>query len=113
MSKSKGKFIDVPFIKSGDPVFPTPKAGANGPNALGDTSILDCMASYESGIYKTQFEIARRVFTLAAFKVWARLFRESFSTGRSLDIRKKLVTGRLHFLKEGGGKTRVIAIPDI
>lgn len=63
----KGRFIDLPFTKSDNPVFATPKAGANGPSAIGATSVLDCMASYDSGIYRTQFEIARKVFTPKAF----------------------------------------------
>jgi hypothetical protein len=99
--------------KSDNPVFATPKASANGPNAIGLSSVLDARASYESRIFKTQFEIARLVFTDQAFKSWARIFRESLSIYKNLQIEKELITGRLHFLQEGGGKTRVICIPDI
>jgi hypothetical protein len=51
-----------------NPVFGTPKASANGSSAMGFTSILDAYAVKKSGIFKTQFEIARNVFTLSAFK---------------------------------------------
>jgi hypothetical protein len=109
----KARSIDMFSSRSDNPVFATPKASANGPNALGLSSVLDARASYESRIFKTQFEIARMVFTTQAFKDWAQLFRESLSVYKDLQINKNLITGRLHFLQEGGGKTRVICIPDI
>jgi hypothetical protein len=51
-----------------NPIFSTPKASANGSSAMGFTSILDAYAVKKSRIFKTQFEIARSVFTPTAFK---------------------------------------------
>jgi hypothetical protein len=108
----KARSIDTFQSKSDNPVFLTPKASANGPNALGKSSLLDAIATCESGMRSTIFEIARKVFTKQTFKNFAKLFRNSLYMGTSLD-KGKLITGRLHFLQEGGGKTRVICIPDI
>jgi len=108
----KVRSIDMFQSKSNNPVFLTPKASANGPNALGNSSLLDAVATCKFGIRKTIFEIARSVFTKPAFKDFVKLFRNSLSMKPSLDG-KALIAGRLHFLQEGGGKTRVICIPDI
>jgi hypothetical protein len=108
----KLRFIDTFQPKSDNPVFLTPKASANGPNALGEASILDAIAICETGKRKTLFEIARSVFPERTFKDFVKLFRESLSV-KLPSYKKKLITGRLHFLQEGGGKTRVICIPDI
>jgi hypothetical protein len=56
--------------------------------------------------------MASMVFTKQAFDQWESLFQESLSL-RSPDEHYTDMTGRLHFLQEGGGKTRVICIPDI
>lgn len=101
-------------IKSDNPVYLTPKAGANGPNAIGLTSILDAMAIQEKGIDKLIFSMANSVFTEKAIKKFNLLFSDSISRSETISTNiKKLITGRLHFLQEGGGKTRVICIPDI
>jgi hypothetical protein len=60
------KILDVNSYKN--PIFSTPKASANGSSAMGFTSILDAYAVKKTGIFKTQFEIARSVFTPIAFK---------------------------------------------
>jgi hypothetical protein len=96
-----------------NPIFSTAKASANGSSAMGFTSILDAYAVRKSGIFKTQFEIARSVYTPVAFKKWAELFRTSLKVAIPDQKIDTLVSSRLHFLKEKGGKTRVIAIPDI
>lgn len=97
---------------SHNPIFVTPKASAQGRNAIGYTSILDAIACNDSGIIETQKEFARRVFTPEAYSKWESLINESLSE-RSPDEKYSNVTARLHFLQEGGGKTRVICIPDI
>lgn len=95
-----------------NPVFVTPKASAQGPNAIGYTSILDAIACKETGLYETQRKIANLVFTEEAFNQWESLYQASLLE-RDPDKVYSNVTGRLHFLQEGGGKTRVICIPDI
>jgi hypothetical protein len=95
-----------------NPVFVTPKASANGPNAIGQTSILDAIACNDTGIIETQREMAKLVFTDEAYSQWDSLITESLSE-RNPDEKYTDMTGRLHFLQEGGGKTRVICIPDI
>lgn len=103
-----------PFtLKSDNPVFATPKASANGSNAMGETSVLDAMSIFESKMIYNILKIAHSVFTKKAFKEYCKLFRDSISMFPSLEKKKHLKTGRLHFLQEGGGKTRVICIPDI
>jgi hypothetical protein len=104
----------VPFeLKSAhNPIFVTPKASAQGRNAIGYTSILDAIACNDSGIIETQRKIAEEVFTTKAFELWTKLINESLSE-RNPDTKYSNMTGRLHFLQEGGGKTRVICIPDI
>jgi hypothetical protein len=106
----KVRSIDVFSKLSTSPIFATSKAGANGPNAMGETSINDAIASVKDKIYLYQFKIAWLVFTPKAFKNWKRLFHRSLSLG---DQNQCTINSRLHFLQEGGGKTRVICIPDI
>jgi hypothetical protein len=95
-----------------NPVFATPKASASGPNALGIASIQDAIACNDTGIIDTQREIAKLVFTDKALNQWESLISASLSE-RNPDEKYSNMTGRLHFLQEGGGKTRVICIPDI
>jgi hypothetical protein len=95
-----------------NPIFVTPKASAQGPNAIGYTSVLDAIACHDSGIHETQKLIAKSVFTDEAYNQWESLFLESLSL-RNPEEKYTDMTGRLHFLQEGGGKTRVICIPDI
>jgi hypothetical protein len=109
----KARSIDSFSLKSDNPVFATPKASANGRNALGATSLLDAMASSESNLSEVQFKIAETVFTESAFKKYTKLYEDSLSLFPTSFKKSKLRTGRLHFLQEGGGKTRVICIPDI
>jgi len=109
----KVRSIDPFLSKSDNPVFLTPKASANGPNALGMSSLLDAKAVCDSGMRKTIFAIARVVYTKLAFKKFAELFRKSLSMLKTSTDRRDVIPGRLHFLSEGGGKTRVICIPDI
>lgn len=97
---------------SHNPIFVTPKASAQGANAIGYTSILDAIACNDTGIIETQRKIAKLVFTSKAFDQWESLISASLSE-RNPDEKYSNMTGRLHFLQEGGGKTRVICIPDI
>jgi len=90
----------------------TPKASAQGANAIGYTSILDAIACQDSGIIDTQRECAKEVFTSDAYSLWESLITRSLSE-RNPNKQYSDMTGRLHFLQEGGGKTRVICIPDI
>jgi len=97
---------------SHNPIFVTPKASAQGPNAIGYTSILDSIACQETGIIETQRKFASKVFTEQAFSQWESLITASLSQ-KNPDEKYSDMTARLHFLQEGGGKTRVICIPDI
>jgi len=106
------KIIPFELNSAQNPIFVTPKASANGRNAIGYTSILDAIACHDSGIIETQRKIAKEVFSSEAFNQWEFLINESLSE-RNPDENYKNMTGRLHFLQEGGGKTRVICIPDI
>jgi len=109
----KGRRI-IPFElnSSHNPIFVTPKASAQGPNAIGYTSILDAIACNDSKLRDIQISFAKEVFTSEAFEKWMQLYDESLSE-RNPDEKYSDMTGRLHFLQEGGGKTRVICIPDI
>jgi len=106
------KIVPFELQSSHNPIFVTPKASAQGPNAIGYTSILDAIACHETGIIDTQVEIASKVFTEQAFTKWKSLISASLSE-KSPDKKYSDKTARLHFLQEGGGKTRVICIPDI
>jgi hypothetical protein len=109
----KRRKINMFELKSAhNPIFVTPKASAQGPNAIGYTSILDAIACNDSGLIETQREMAKLVFTDRAYSQWESLIAESLSE-RNPDEKYSNMTGRLHFLQEGGGKTRVICIPDI
>jgi hypothetical protein len=118
ISSHFGNFIErrgiIPFQLSSaqNPVFVTPKASANGSNAIGYTSILDAIASPETNLRDVQSQMANLVFTKKAFDRWTKLYDDSLIQGES-DFGSTKKTGRLHFLQEGGGKTRVICIPDI
>jgi hypothetical protein len=52
---------------SRNPIFVTPKASAQGSNAIGETSILDAIACHESKIIDTQRKFASMVFTEDAY----------------------------------------------
>jgi hypothetical protein len=111
-------FLEIRKIKpfqlnsAHNPIFVTPKASAQGRNAIGDTSILDAIACHDSKIIDTQRSIAKLVFSDLAFNQWESLINDSLLL-RDPDKSYSDMTGRLHFLQEGGGKTRVICIPDI
>jgi hypothetical protein len=106
------KIIPFELNSAQNPIFVTPKASAQGANAIGYTSILDAMACQESSLRPIQDELAKLVFSSEAYSKWKELYDNSLSIGNPNELKTNM-TGRLHFLQEGGGKTRVICIPDI
>lgn len=109
----KARNIDKFELNSAqNPIYVTPKASAQGANAIGYTSILDAIACNDSGLMNVQMEMAQSVYSEEAFTKYTSLYSESLSL-RNPDEKYSNMTARLHFLQEGGGKTRVICIPDI
>jgi len=95
------------------PIHVTTKAGANGPKAMGRTSILDLEAILNEGVIDNVISLSSLVYTEQRQKELLSL----------IDSTKKLIDHenpstdlkglRLHFIAEGGGKTRCICIGDI
>jgi hypothetical protein len=107
------------YNSSPNPIFATPKASANGPNAMGVTSILDAIATFGTKTGDRINHLAKCVFTQEAYELFISLSYNSYLEGHlnywdeTRPNKGKGHSGRLHFLQEGGGKTRVICIPDI
>lgn len=99
---------DSPF-----PAYATTKAGANGPSAMGLTSLKDILALKRSDLLTKIVDLSSK--TYKDNKLFLDIIERSLSIANSLPELnlESLKTGRLHLLAEGGGKTRVICIPDI
>jgi hypothetical protein len=95
------------------PAYATTKAGANGPSAMGLTSLYDIVALERDSILTKIVSFSSKVYSNN--RVLLKMIEDSLATAKSLPglILESLNTGRLHLLAEGGGKTRVICIPDI
>lgn len=104
-----------PFIPSNDPfpAYATTKAGANGPSAMGLTSMKDVVSLEEDDLYQRIISLSSKTYENP--EVLHKIMEDTLITAReTLDINQELLTQtRLHLLAEGGGKTRVICIPDI
>lgn len=95
------------------PAYATTKAGANGPSAMALTSLKDILALENNNLLQKIIDFSYEVYKDP--KILIDNIEESLTRAKSLvDINlQSLKTGRLHLLAEGGGKTRVICIPDI
>lgn len=98
-------------ISDNSPIYATTKAGANSSSAMGVGSIDDALAISETPIKECIDKILPLVYTEEKVKLFQSIFDDSLA--QSVKTDKPLLTGRLHLISEGGGKTRPIAIPDI
>jgi hypothetical protein len=100
-------------VESKFPAYATTKAGANGSSAMGVTSLYDILALERDSILTKIVSISSKVYTNNELLI--KMIDDSLAIAKSLPglILESLKTGRLHLLAEGGGKTRVICIPDI
>lgn len=100
--------VDVPF-----PAYATTKAGANGPSAMGLTSLKDILALERDGLLTKIIDFSSKVYSNNVLLL--DMIERTLAIAKSLPELnlESLKTGRLHLLAEGGGKTRVICIPDI
>jgi hypothetical protein len=99
--------------KDCNPLHVTLKAGAYGPKAMGGTSVHDFAAVSEEGILLNIKKLFKLVLTPDQQKIVKKL---EYQTADSItpDIyHNTKPSARLHFISEGGGKTRVICIGDI
>jgi hypothetical protein len=95
------------------PAYATTKAGANGPSAMGLTSLKDILALERDGLLTKIIDFSSKVYSNNGLLL--DMIERTLAIAKSLPglILESLKTGRLHLLAEGGGKTRVICIPDI
>lgn len=100
-------------IESPFPAYATTKAGANGPSAMGLTSLKDILALKRDDLLTKVIDLSSK--TYKDNKLFLDIIERSLAIAKSLPELnlESLKTGRLHLLAEGGGKTRVICIPDI
>jgi len=104
----------TPFEKSDDfPVYGTQKASANGPMALGITALRDFVAIQDQGLLPLIKEIGPLVYETYDKLQYILEDTELEIDQSILENRDSYKTGRLHFISEPAGKTRVVAIPDI
>lgn len=103
-----------PFQVSDElPLYATTKAGANGPSASGVTSLRDYKAILESSVLTKVRNLVSKVYTERQQCLFQSVIEETDAKSQDIPESSNLVSSRLHLLSEGGGKTRVIAIPDI
>lgn len=98
----------------GAPVFATTKAGASGPRAIGVTSLFDLLAVRRTGVNDLISPVVHETYGPMQQQALMEIIHQSAVAIQERGIKdKELLGARLHFLSEGGGKTRVICIPDI
>jgi hypothetical protein len=106
-----------PFTPKEDlfPAYATTKAGANGPSAMGLTSLKDIVSLERSGLLDKIRSFSSKVYVNN--ELFIKTIDDSLTTAKQIlddfSSIELLNTGRLHLLAEGGGKTRVICIPDV
>jgi hypothetical protein len=102
------------FKKSNDNfMHVTTKAGGHGPKAMGITSLYDMVAVIREGLFPKINELWTKVYTDDQNKKIKRIVNQSINS-ITLDVFQNIKpSSRLHFISEGGGKTRVICIGDI
>jgi len=102
------------FEKSKEhPVHVTLKAGAYGPRSMGVTSLFDIASSQNEGLLDTSLKMANLVYQESSRKIFSDLVNESLEATTSLPKVELKQSSRLHFISEGGGKTRIVCIGDI
>lgn len=95
-------------------IFPTPKASASGPNALGISSIKDAIAIYtDQRMFRLFQSMIELVYTDSAVERINKLFFDSIDQSEDIHRVYGKPLARFHILYEGGGKQRIICIPDI
>jgi hypothetical protein len=95
------------------PLHVTTKAGGHGPAAMGVTSLFDLASIQAEEVYPKVTEMLDLVLTKSQHKVINGVTQESLEAITS-DITEHIKSSaRLHFISEGGGKTRVVCIGDI
>lgn len=100
--------------ESGYPIYATTKAGANGPTAMGITSLKDLMFLLKHGLLRKVKDLAFLTYDKTLYGWFIKIIDASLAmVPNQVDIKSSGITTRLHLLSEGGGKTRVICIPDI
>jgi len=96
------------------PIFATTKAGASGPFAIGVTSLQDLLAARREGVNDLISPVVQGSYDPMQQRNLMEILRDSSLAIQSQGIKDKGgPAARLHFLSEGGGKTRTICIPDI
>jgi hypothetical protein len=97
------------------PAYATTKAGASKGPAMGLASLKDILALEKEGLLQKISLLGSKVYTERSKIILDELIESSLTMARQPDLLKDQVSssGRLHLLAEGGGKTRVICIPDI
>jgi hypothetical protein len=95
------------------PLFVTTKAGANGPKAMGVTSLLDMSAVIEEGLFPSIEKLYDLVFTKKQRETIEEIISSSRYSLFQMNLKHTRPSSRLHFIPEGGGKTRVVCIGDI
>jgi hypothetical protein len=101
------------FTKSDSfPIYATTKAGASGPSAMGETSIVDAQSIVDTSIFDKIQNILPKVYSETAVKQFQKIFEESLKQFKPTPEYKPALS-RIHLLCEGGGKTRAVCIPDI
>jgi hypothetical protein len=91
------------------PIYASAKSGANGPLAMTETSIMDFQSLRKVHLVDPIRKLAKLVYQDPSELIEAMHFTNlEYKRNSSSDY-----SARIHFLSEGGGKTRVIAIPDI
>lgn len=96
------------------PIFATTKAGASGPFAIGVTSLHDLLAARREGVNDLISPVVQGSYEYLQQGNLMKLLDESSFEIFNRDIKDTgKLPARLHFLSEGGGKTRTICIPDV
>lgn len=96
------------------PIFATTKAGASGPFAIGVTSLHDLLAVRREGVNDLISPVVQGSYDPMQQRNLMEILQNSALAIQMKDIQDKgKLPARLHFLSEGGGKTRTICIPDI
>jgi hypothetical protein len=94
------------------PLHVTTKASATGSLAMGVTSITDLLSVQRTGDLEYIRSISKLVFNKSSYESFMILINNSLDKAKDIKD-KNHPSSRLHFISEGGGKTRVICIPDI
>jgi hypothetical protein len=99
--------------KEANPLHVTTKAGANGPASMGVTSIMDIVSDINDGTINKVNKLIPLVLNQKCVNLVQDLQAESYASIPPYINNKIQPSSRLHFISEGGGKTRVICIGDI